>query len=141
MREDGQVFVYSRNSEDMSKKYPDLIEQLPRVSLQLPTYLRDILTTRASASLTRPRVLSLMQRRSPLIVIPTSCCPSRSSVDASARMSRSRTSKSAYTSSRLICSTLMARLVYRPGIQLRNSLTSLTVDVAHEPRRSPPEAA
>ncbi|TFK57097.1 ATP-dependent DNA ligase [Heliocybe sulcata] len=27
--EDGRVFVFSRNSEDMSKKYPDLVEQLP----------------------------------------------------------------------------------------------------------------
>ena len=30
--EDGTVRVFSRNSEDMSKKYPDLVEQLPRVS-------------------------------------------------------------------------------------------------------------
>ena len=29
--EDGTVAVFSRNSEDMSKKYPDLVEQLPRV--------------------------------------------------------------------------------------------------------------
>ncbi|KAI0076086.1 DNA ligase I [Panus rudis PR-1116 ss-1] len=28
--EDGTVRVFSRNSEDMSKKYPDLVEQLPR---------------------------------------------------------------------------------------------------------------
>ncbi|CAE6490429.1 unnamed protein product [Rhizoctonia solani] len=28
--EDGTVAVFSRNSEDMSKKYPDLVEQLPR---------------------------------------------------------------------------------------------------------------
>ncbi|KZP31375.1 ATP-dependent DNA ligase [Athelia psychrophila] len=28
--EDGTVMVFSRNSEDMSKKYPDLVEQLPR---------------------------------------------------------------------------------------------------------------
>ncbi|KAG9026834.1 hypothetical protein FRB95_008383 [Tulasnella sp. JGI-2019a] len=27
---DGSVAVFSRNSEDMSKKYPDLVEQLPR---------------------------------------------------------------------------------------------------------------
>lgn len=33
MMEDGTVGVFSRNSEDMSKKYPDLVEQLPRVSL------------------------------------------------------------------------------------------------------------
>lgn len=33
--EDGSVAVFSRNSEDMSKKYPDLVEQLPRVSLTL----------------------------------------------------------------------------------------------------------
>lgn len=32
MLEDGSVAVFSRNSEDMSKKYPDLVEQLPRVS-------------------------------------------------------------------------------------------------------------
>jgi DNA ligase 1 len=30
--EDGTVGVFSRNSEDMSKKYPDLMDQLPRVS-------------------------------------------------------------------------------------------------------------
>ena len=29
--EDGTVAVFSRNSEDMSKKYPDLMDQLPRV--------------------------------------------------------------------------------------------------------------
>ena len=31
MLEDGKVGVFSRNSEDMSKKYPDLVEQLPHV--------------------------------------------------------------------------------------------------------------
>lgn len=31
MLPDGTVSVFSRNSEDMSKKYPDLVEQLPRV--------------------------------------------------------------------------------------------------------------
>ena len=30
--EGGTVGVFSRNSEDMSKKYPDLMEQLPHVS-------------------------------------------------------------------------------------------------------------
>jgi DNA ligase-1 len=29
--DDGTVGVFSRNSEDMSKKYPDLVEQLPHV--------------------------------------------------------------------------------------------------------------
>lgn len=29
--EDGTVRVFSRNSEDMSKKYPDLVDQLPKV--------------------------------------------------------------------------------------------------------------
>jgi DNA ligase-1 len=33
--EDGTVSVFSRNSEDMSKKYPDLTAQLPHVSLSL----------------------------------------------------------------------------------------------------------
>lgn len=32
---DGTVGVFSRNSEDMSKKYPDLVEQLPHVGTQL----------------------------------------------------------------------------------------------------------
>ena len=34
--EDGNVGVFSRNSEDMSKKYPDLVDQLPRVIIQTP---------------------------------------------------------------------------------------------------------
>jgi DNA ligase 1 len=34
--ENGTVAVFSRNSEDMSKKYPDLMAQLPRVSLRHP---------------------------------------------------------------------------------------------------------
>ena len=29
--ENGKVAVFSRNSEDMSKKYPDLVDQLPKV--------------------------------------------------------------------------------------------------------------
>lgn len=33
--DDGVVGVFSRNSEDMSKKYPDLVEQLPHVSIFL----------------------------------------------------------------------------------------------------------
>ncbi|KAH8835241.1 DNA ligase I [Flagelloscypha sp. PMI_526] len=32
--EDGKVHVFSRNSEDMSKKYPDLVEQLPHYSVK-----------------------------------------------------------------------------------------------------------
>ena len=27
----GETKVYSRNSEDMSKRYPDIVEQLPRI--------------------------------------------------------------------------------------------------------------
>lgn len=34
---DGTVGVFSRNSEDMSKKYPDLVEQLPHVRFLIST--------------------------------------------------------------------------------------------------------
>jgi len=37
--EDGTVRVFSRNSEDMSKKYPDIIVQLPRVSDTLQRFM------------------------------------------------------------------------------------------------------
>lgn len=30
--DDGSIAVFSRNSENMSAKYPDLVEQIPRVS-------------------------------------------------------------------------------------------------------------
>lgn len=30
--DDGTISVFSRNSENMSAKYPDLVEQIPRVS-------------------------------------------------------------------------------------------------------------
>lgn len=32
MLEDGQIVVFSRNSENMSAKYPDLVESMPKVS-------------------------------------------------------------------------------------------------------------
>lgn len=31
--ENGEIAVFSRNSENMSAKYPDLVESVPRVSL------------------------------------------------------------------------------------------------------------
>lgn len=33
--EDGSIAVFSRNSENMSAKYPDLVEQIPRVNRAL----------------------------------------------------------------------------------------------------------
>ena len=33
--ENGEIAVFSRNSENMSAKYPDLVEQVPRVSTSL----------------------------------------------------------------------------------------------------------
>lgn len=35
--EDGTIAVFSRNSENMSAKYPDLVEQIPRVSRYIDT--------------------------------------------------------------------------------------------------------
>jgi DNA ligase-1 len=34
--ENGEIAVFSRNSENMSAKYPDLVEQVPRVRTSLP---------------------------------------------------------------------------------------------------------
>ena len=41
---DGTVGVFSRNSEDMSKKYPDLVEQLPHVG-SWPLYRMEFVLT------------------------------------------------------------------------------------------------
>ncbi|KAF9076270.1 ATP-dependent DNA ligase [Rhodocollybia butyracea] len=38
---DGSVSVFSRNSEDMSKKYPDLVEQLPKASNSTKSFVLD----------------------------------------------------------------------------------------------------
>lgn len=38
MLEDKTIAVFSRNSENMSAKYPDLIEQVPRVILSTQLY-------------------------------------------------------------------------------------------------------
>lgn len=38
--EDGAVAVFSRNSEDMSKKYPDLVDQLPKASRSFGSRVR-----------------------------------------------------------------------------------------------------
>lgn len=35
---DGKLSVFSRNSEDMSVKYPDLIEHMSKVSQRIPSY-------------------------------------------------------------------------------------------------------
>lgn len=60
--EDGTVRVFSRNSEDMSKKYPDLVEQLPKVRTS-PTHGGfPVLIRFSSASKNRLNPSSSMQR-------------------------------------------------------------------------------
>jgi ATP-dependent DNA ligase len=60
---DGTVGVFSRNSEDMSKKYPDLVEQLPHVRiLASPLMGRDFSTERHSPSRRTRTRLCWMQR-------------------------------------------------------------------------------
>ena len=58
---DGTVGVFSRNSEDMSKKYPDLVEQLPHVG-SWPLHGKAFLTERYSASRRTRRRLCWTQR-------------------------------------------------------------------------------
>lgn len=61
--EDGTVGVFSRNSEDMSKKYPDLVEQLPRVRCVQSQALHNGLIVFQSASKIRQSRSFWMQRR------------------------------------------------------------------------------
>jgi hypothetical protein len=103
----------------MSAKYPDLVEQLPRVRRPLSETGRDQPLTRMPLlaypidrrSRRAPSRLSSTARPLPGTRRPRSCCHSRRSRSASARTSRSRTSRSRSTSLRSTSSTSTARCV------------------------------
>jgi DNA ligase-1 len=44
MMEGGEIAVFSRNSENMSAKYPDLVEQIPRVSGRPSRWQQSLMT-------------------------------------------------------------------------------------------------
>lgn len=54
---DKSLRVFSRNSEDMSKKYPDLVEQLPKVCQNL--LLRQIVGDQIKHSASKKTLLNL----------------------------------------------------------------------------------
>ena len=86
--EDGTISVFSRNSEDMSKKYPDLMDQLPTVRYMIEYYLHCANLYDRSVCKTLQNLLFSMRKPLLLIERQESFCHSRSSVDASAKMSR-----------------------------------------------------
>jgi hypothetical protein len=108
---DGTVGVFSRNSEDMSKKYPDLVEQLPHVRhvLIASRFDADFFFFADSASRITLILSYSMRKLSRLTRTRASSCRSRSSASGSARTSRWRTSKSECVCSPLISSTSMAK--------------------------------
>lgn len=100
--EDGTIGVFSRNSEDMSKKYPDLMEQLPHVSIDylMPVTAPELPPSSAS-NRTQSRLCS-MQKLLPSKKRQESSCRFRSSANANARTSKLKISKSVFLCSPLI---------------------------------------
>ena len=82
---DGSVAVFSRNSEDMSKKYPDLVEQLPHVHSIFRRSGKMWTERVCSVSRSRPSHSCLTPRPSLLTRRQRNYYRSRSSVSANAR--------------------------------------------------------
>lgn len=108
----GKLSVFSRNSEDMSVKYPDLVEHMKTVNSS-QRQEGSWLTLRPAYSASSPvqKPLFWMQRLSHGTKSKKRFYLSKKSRGASARMSRSRTSRSRCISLLLICFTSTARCV------------------------------
>ena len=92
MLEGGEIAVFSRNSENMSEKYPDLVQQVPRVSCVLLAEFRAYSVS--SVSKRGQKALSSTQRRSHLIWIPRSCCHSKTFLVGNVKTSERKTLRS-----------------------------------------------
>lgn len=74
--QDGTVAVFSRNSEDMTKKYPELAERLPKVCARSPN--QNLVNLHSSVSKKAPRHSCWMLRLSLLTKLRASSNHSKS---------------------------------------------------------------